>query len=204
MVIGWRDQVSLTPESIAEICNRSTVTGLMPSERRQFAGEIGLDIEEPSSYTIDGFRDRLEQFGPLWISVQLPGSGHAIVVTGMYTEGAPDGSDTFIRISDPWDRVVGTPGAAGAYLNTHNSGSRYILSWADFTKEYEARASTASDGTVNAQILHAANSGGREPRRSGAEGYAMAASTAQYPAQKLDRHRRPYPKAPRKVDGRFC
>jgi hypothetical protein len=92
----------------------------------------------------------------------------------MYSGGAADGSDTYVRISDPWDRVVGSPGAPGGYLNTHNSGSRYIMSWADFTAEYEARASTAADGTVNAQILHSTSSAGRQPNRSGAAGYAMS------------------------------
>jgi len=185
MIVGWRDQVSLAPETLAKICGRSTVTGLDQSQRRQFASEIGLSYEEPQSYTIDGFRDLLESYGPLWVSVQLPGSGHAIVVTGLYSDGAADGSDTYVRISDPWDRVVGKPGSPGAYLNTHNTGSRYIMSWADFTSEYEARASTAPDGTVNAQILHAASSSGRTPNRTGAAGYAMSLSAP----ERFDRYK---------------
>lgn len=176
MVIGWRDQVCLTPETVAQICGRSTTSGLSQDDRRRFASEIGLIAEQPQSYTPDGFRSLLENYGPLWVSVQLPGSGHAIVVSGMYSDGAADGSDTYVRISDPWDRVVGSPGSPGGYLDTHNSGSRYIMSWADFTAEYEARASTAPDGTVNAQVLHAPSASGRQPNRSGAAGYAMAAT----------------------------
>jgi N-acetyl-anhydromuramyl-L-alanine amidase AmpD/uncharacterized protein YycO len=178
MVIGWRDQVSLTPELIAEIAGRSTATGLNQDERRKFAGEVGLQYDEPKSYGIDAFANLLETSGPLWVSVRLPNSGHAIVVTGMYSDGAEDGSDTYVRITDPWDRVVGKPGAPGKYLSTHNTGSRYILSWADFMSEYEARASSASDGTVNAQILYAARkpNDDRQPRRSGAKDYAMAAA----------------------------
>lgn len=176
MVVGWANQICLTPETVAQICGRSTTSGLSQNDRRTFAGEIGLISEEPQSYTPEGFRSLLENYGPLWVSVQLPGSGHAIVVTGMYSDGAADGSDTYVRISDPWDRVVGSPGAPGGYLNTHSSGSRYIMSWADFTAEYEARASTAPDGRVNAQILHAPTASGRQPNRSGAAGYAMAAA----------------------------
>jgi hypothetical protein len=196
MAIGWRDQVKMTPESVAVIAGRSTVTGLSPSERRKFATEIGLEYEEPQSYTIDGFRNLLESNGPLWVSVQLPNSGHAILVTGMYSDGAPDGSDTFVRISDPWDRVVGAPGAPGAYLQTHKTGSRYIMTWADFAREYEQRASTAPDGTINAQILHAANTAGRTPSRSGAVGYAMATTAAG-----RKKHKLPPPPAPIKRAG---
>ena len=176
MVIGWRDRVSLTPETVAQICGRSQTTGITADDIRRFAGEIGLEAEPPQSYTIDGFRNLLESYGPLWVSVQLPGSGHAIVVTGMYSDGAADGSDTFVRISDPLDRVVGTPGSPGAYPNTHNTGSRYIMSWAAFSSEYEQLASAAADGTVNVQILHSPGNHGRQPGRSGAAGYAMAAA----------------------------
>jgi N-acetyl-anhydromuramyl-L-alanine amidase AmpD len=178
MVIGWRDQLSLTPERVAGIAGRSTSRGLDLDDSRKFAREIGLEYEAPQCYTIDGLRALLENFGPFWVGVQLPGSGHAVVVTGMYSDGAPDGSDTFVRISDPWDRVIGRPGVPGAYLNTHNTGSRYILSWADFTSEYELLATSAPDGSVNAQILHSAGSGSRQPNHSGAVGYAMAGSAA--------------------------
>src|SRR5215203_481549 len=145
MLIGWRDQICLTPDSLAEICGRSTTTNFIADNVRTFASELGLVAENPQSYTIEGFRSLLENYGPLWVSVDAPG-GHAVVVTGIYSGGAVDGSDTYVRISDPWDRIVGTPGAPGAYLSTHNSGSRYIMSWADFTSEYERLASSAADG----------------------------------------------------------
>jgi N-acetyl-anhydromuramyl-L-alanine amidase AmpD len=178
MVIGWRDRVSITPEKVAEIAGRTVAKGIYPEDRKQFATDVGLSFEAPASYSIDGFRRLLENYGPLWVGVLLPGSGHAIVVNGMYSDGAADGSGTFVRISDPWDRVVGSPGAAGSYLSTHDSGSRYILNWADFTSEYEQRATSASDGTVNIQILHAAGTDGRQPNRTGAAGYAMGVAAA--------------------------
>jgi len=185
MVIGWRDRVCITPETLADIAGRTTDRKLSPNERRQFAEKIGLSCEEPQSYSVEGFRNLLETYGPLWVSVQIGEGGHAIVVTGMYSGGADNGSDTYIRISDPWDRVVGSPGAAGDYLSTHNTGSRYILSWADFTREYEERASTAPDGRVNAQILHAAGTDGRQPGRSGGVGYAQAAASSNDSEEKL-------------------
>ncbi len=179
MVIGWRDQMSLSPQTIAQIASRSTKTGLDPSERRKFAAEIGLEYEEPQSYTIDAFRDLLEAYGPLWVGARTPLGNHAIVVTGMYGDGAGDGSDTYLRIADPWDRDAGTPGSPGAYRNTHIAGSRYILAWQEFVREYEQRATTAPDGTVNAQILHAGGTNGRQPNRGQPADYAMAMVRAQ-------------------------
>jgi hypothetical protein len=174
MVIGWRDRVSISPETIASIAGRTTASGLNPDQRRQFATEIGLTYEEPQSYSIDGFRTLLETNGPLWVAARTPLGNHAIVVTGMYSDGAADGSDSYVRVTDPWDRDAGKPGAPGAYLNTHSTGSRYILSWGDFQREYETRARTAADGTVNAQILHAGGTDGRTPNTGKPASYAQS------------------------------
>ena len=178
MVLGWYEGKSLSPEEIGTICGRSMTTGLSKNDRRKFASEIGLVAEGPQSYTPDALKSLLRTYGPLWVSVRVTGRGHAVVVTGMYSDGTEGGSDVYVRISDPWDRVVGSPGAPGKYLKTHNSGSRYILSWADFTAEYETRASTAPDGSVNAQILHAPEATTREPNYYRPEGYAMSAAYA--------------------------
>src|SRR5262249_61083595 len=104
---------------------------------------MGLIAEPPQSYSVDGFRQALENYGPLWVGILTPGgSGHAIVVTGVYGDGAADGSGTYVRIADPWDRVPGTPGHPGNYLGTHDNGSRYVLSWARFVRWYEKRITT--------------------------------------------------------------
>src|SRR5262249_11930864 len=56
------------------------------------------------------------------------------------------------------------------------TGSRYVLTWSDFVREYEDRATVSPTGTVNAQILHASGPGGREPnRQTTPRGMAMAA-----------------------------
>lgn len=177
MVIGWRDRVSLSPETLAQICSRSTLAGLSPYERETFAAEIGLETEPPQSYSADGFFDLLSQVGPLWVSKVATAEtrqGHAVVVTGMYSDGGND----YVRIADPWDRVVGAPGAPGAYANTHGTGSRYIMRYEDFANEYELRI--VGDPPTR-QILHAGGTGGRVPNTAtGAapEGYAMAAPAA--------------------------
>jgi hypothetical protein len=170
MVVGWRDMVSLSPERVAQICGRSSATGLDPGDTNRFATEMGLVAEAPACYTEDGFRNLLERNGPLWVAASVPGL-HAIVVTGLYN----DGTNTFVRIADPWDRAVGSPGAPGAYATTHVTGSRYIMTYADFTAEYE-NAAGAFPG-AGAQILHSGGTGLRQPNRgpSAPPGYAMSA-----------------------------
>ena len=179
MVVGWRDQVSLSPETIGSICGRTTATGLDPAQVGQFAAEIGLTPEPPQCYTVDGFRQLLESSGPLWVGAAVPGL-HAIVVTGFYG----DGTNNFVRITDPWDRTVGTPGAPGPYLQTHATGSRYIMKWEDFVAEYESAATDFSQ--VNLQILHADGTGGRSPNRGKPAAYAqsLAKPAARKPAAK--------------------
>jgi hypothetical protein len=169
MVVGWRDSMSLSPESVAAICHRTTATGLDPAQVGQFAQEIGLIAEPPACYPADSIRQMLTSYGPLWIGADVPGL-HAIVVTGMYS----DGSNTYVRISDPWDRAAGTPGAPGNYANTHTTGSRYILTWADFVTEFER--APLNNGTVNLQILHAASAALRTPNTGRTTVYAAAAA----------------------------
>lgn len=169
MVVGWRDMVSLSPESVAQICGRSSADGLSPGDTNKFASEMGLVAEAPACYTAEGFRNLLERNGPLWVAADVPGL-HAIVVTGIYN----DGTNTFVRIADPWDRAVGSPGAPGSYATTHVTGSRYIMTYADFTQEYE-NAAGAFPGS-GAQILHSGGTGLRQPNRgpNTPAGYAMA------------------------------
>jgi hypothetical protein len=173
MVIGWRDRVSLSPQSVADIGGRSIKTGLNPAEMQDFAREMGLAFEYPASYTVEGFCTLLTNNGPLFVAAAVPGL-HAIVVTGLYSDGA----DTYVRITDPWDRTVGSPGLPGGYLKTHTTGSRYIMKWQDFVAEYERAATDYSQ--VNLQILHSGRQSGRVANTGGSTpvGYAQSASAA--------------------------
>lgn len=177
MVIGWRDQMSLTPATIASVGGRSLVNVLDPATVGQFAADMGLVAEPPMCWTQRGFRDLLENNGPLWVGSQ-PTALHVVVVTGMYN----DGDQVYLRITDPWDRVVGTPGAPGGHLDTHDTGSRYIMKWEDFVEEYERAAINHAE--VNLQILHSGGTGGRQPNRGGKTppGYAQSLGRRRLPA----------------------
>jgi N-acetyl-anhydromuramyl-L-alanine amidase AmpD len=156
MLMGWRDRVSMSPDSVAQVCSRSTASGLLTDDNLKFAAEMGFNAVAPVCYTEEGFRQLLENNGPLWVSEGTPPNLHAIIVTGMYS----DGKNSFVRIADPWDRAVGTPGKPGGYDSTHATGSRYIMSWEDFTTQYEA---AMTGNPPNRQILHSGNPNGLTP-----------------------------------------
>ncbi|HLJ27598.1 MAG TPA: papain-like cysteine protease family protein [Candidatus Angelobacter sp.] len=150
MVVGWRDRLSIDPSAIAAGTGdwAAYANGLNPADVPTLASAWQLTSEPPQSYSIDSLRDLIQSKGPLWIGAAVPGL-HAIVVTGMYSDGSVD--NTFVRINDPWDRDPGSPGQPGAYLNTHDNGSQYVLTLQQFVQEYES-AATFPD--VNVQILH--------------------------------------------------
>ncbi len=150
MVVGWRDRVCIDPAAIAAGTGTwaAYANGLAPSDIPTLASAWGLTAEPPQCYGVDALRDLVQTKGPLWVAAAVPGL-HAIVVTGIYGDGA---DNTFVRIDDPWDRDPGTPGAPGAYLNTHDNGSQYVLTLQQFSQEYETPGSYPN---MNIQILHA-------------------------------------------------
>ncbi|MEO8751430.1 MAG: papain-like cysteine protease family protein, partial [Casimicrobiaceae bacterium] len=177
MVLGWRDRMSLTVEGIAERAGLTTATGLDPAQVGQFASDMGMTVEPPQSYTVEAFRNLLAGNGPLWIGAAVPGL-HAIVATGLYSDGA----ETYVRITDPWDRDIGAVGAPGAYLTSHATGSRYIMRWADFVAEYERAATDFAQ--VNLQILHCGGTFGQVANTGAATpaGYAMSVDAGEPPS----------------------
>jgi N-acetyl-anhydromuramyl-L-alanine amidase AmpD len=181
MVTGWRDRVSLNVDTIKQMFSDNTGlksnAGLSPADRQKLADVLGLVAEPPQSYSVDGFRRMLENYGPAWVGIRTDdGWNHAVVVTGLYGDGTPE--KTFVRIHDPWGRNPGTPTQPGSHNPTPGQGSRYTLTFAEFAREYEQRITT-NGNTVNVQILHAADNGGRTIGTGADQTYALAASADQ-------------------------
>jgi hypothetical protein len=176
MLVGWHDQTSIAPQTIAQQAGKSIDKGLAWTEHRATAQRLGLNPIPPQCYTAEGLYDLLESDGPLYVSKMASASnlsGHAVLVAGMYQ----DGGQWFMRIADPWDRSVGTPGNPGSYQSTHNTGSRYILRFEDFENEYELQAvHDTSAGDANVQMFSLGVPAGRQPDRSGnpPAGFAMS------------------------------
>jgi hypothetical protein len=172
MVVGWRDQMSVDPGEIARGSGHwsAYASGLNPADVPALANAWGLIMEPPQSYTIEGFRQMVELNGPLWVGAAVPRL-HAIVVSGIYGDGTPDG--TFVRIKDPWGRAPGgAPGAPPPYNPTPGQGSLYELTFRQFVKEYETAA--ANFAQVNIQILHSGGTAGRMPGTGTAQSYSRA------------------------------
>ncbi|WP_321807539.1 N-acetylmuramoyl-L-alanine amidase [Burkholderia sp. BCC1993] len=172
MVIGWRDNQSVDPTLLARCISleRQMRDGLAPAEVAGFAGVSTLTVEPNACFAPEGFRRLLEANGPIWVAevVRAPVNFfHAVVVTGMYRSG----DAYFVRITDPLDRVVGTPGHPGARTlpPTHSTGSRYIMTYEDFVSEYEAAA-----GIGVIQLMHSGGTFGHTINRGSAAGAGYA------------------------------
>ncbi len=167
MIDGWRREQSVSIDAIAQFDNLSTQNGLPPKSSKRFGDAIGFTAHPNACYTPEGFRDLIESGGPIWVVARVPGL-HAIVVTGMYRK---DGA-YYVRITDPWDRLVGDPGAPGDYAETHLTGSQYIMSYDAFAAEFEAAGDTEAT-----QLLHGGGTLGRTINRGSAApaGYALSA-----------------------------
>lgn len=172
MLMGWRDQKSYDPATIAQQCGRDINNGLPWAERDDVARALNLGTVPPQCYLPEGFRSLIEAHGPLYVGKimsDMIDSGHAVLVTGMYF----DGTDHFVRVADPWDRGVGSPGAPDPYSGTHTTGSQYIMRFDTFMHEYEMAAS----GTpANVQIIYGGVPAGRfiNTSTNAPAGYAMA------------------------------
>jgi hypothetical protein len=87
--------------------------GLEPSPQNVevFARGLGWRMYYPQSWTVSGLASLLQR-KPAWAvgGGSSPGGGwlHAIVFSGLWSDGAEDGSGTMLRIHDPWPPNVGS------------------------------------------------------------------------------------------------
>jgi Papain-like cysteine protease AvrRpt2 len=121
MLVGWKDKVSIDPSEIANAIGywKQYQNGLAPSDTSMF-NYWGLIPEPPQSYTVEGFANLLQRYGPLWVASAEPGP-HIRVVTGMTGDGTPDGTTLFIN--DPWQtgmKVFSLPNSGSQYSETYN------------------------------------------------------------------------------------
>jgi V8-like Glu-specific endopeptidase len=142
MVVAWRDGITLSDADIAAKVPALDAyrSGLWPSDRHMLADVWNLVPEPPACYTVDAWRNMLESYGPLYLDMtnSAGAGGHAWVLVGMTSDGAPDGSDTVMYLHNP-------------------TASRGRVKWnfQDFQGLYEGRVATEG-ATLEYQILHAA------------------------------------------------
>jgi hypothetical protein len=86
----------------------SSSGGLAPSPANieVFARGLGWRVHYPQSWTVSGLASLIQR-KPAWAVGGGSGWLHAIVLSGLWSDGAEDGSGTLLRIHDPWPPGVG-------------------------------------------------------------------------------------------------
>lgn len=79
--------------------------GSSPTNVQAFADSHGLRMHHPQSWSVQGLSMILRR-GPIWVGGINPvagkPAGHALVVGALWSDGAPGGDGTMIKIYDPW------------------------------------------------------------------------------------------------------
>jgi hypothetical protein len=109
MMLEWRDRMSYTIEEAMRLAGPKYLklfkdgNGLLAADHVDYANALGMAVEPPMSYSVEGFARLLRERGALIaIADEAPGTPwavHARVVTGIVGCGAPD--NTFLRLNDP-------------------------------------------------------------------------------------------------------
>jgi hypothetical protein len=131
MIFGWAQRVCIDPGAIAarEGYQQYLSTGLPPNDD-SILRAWGIYPEAPQNYTIAGFMQLLQQYGPLWIAAAVPGA-HVRVVTGF--DPHADASKATVYINDPWEQGM-------KQFRLPNHGARYTMSYLRLVKQEETLA----------------------------------------------------------------
>jgi hypothetical protein len=99
--------------------------GLIPASVPDFARSLGLQVEYPQCWTLEGLADLLET-GPLWVAGAMP-TGHVVVVGSMNGDGTPDGTE--LTLYDPWPPGAGRVRRVryGPFLHQYPLATMYII-----------------------------------------------------------------------------
>lgn len=129
MIVSWATNSTIGPDQIAKKGNYSAAynRGLDPNDSKILA-MWGLVAEAPQTYTVDGFRQLLRDYGPLWVAAAVPGP-HIRVVTGFVANHDPNKAR--VVVNDPWERGMNA-------FRLPNRGARYTESYTRFVQMNEA------------------------------------------------------------------
>jgi uncharacterized protein YycO len=170
MVVGWRDRVCLTPDTILDAVNAASGD---PANREAYASAWDLVPVRGAAYETVELKGMLDSHGPLWAANgdrSAPNAGHAFVITGVCGDGTAAG--TSVCIDDPWGQVTGSPAAATSNPAPGGPGARYSVSFQELATQFPPRAGVPPTHAW-LELLHARDVTGRVPGRVG----CAAAST---------------------------
>jgi ABC-type bacteriocin/lantibiotic exporter with double-glycine peptidase domain len=102
MLINYSQGASLTPADVAAKIGKTVDEYDNNTDDRNIAQAFGLTVDACTCMNIDGWRQKLESYGPLYIGIN--GNTHAVLITGMESDGTPE--TTKFYINDPADGAV--------------------------------------------------------------------------------------------------
>ncbi len=99
MVVGYRDSMSNTPDTIAAAAGMDVNTSYGWSDIEKAVAAWKLQETGPASAMPSDWATMLQTWGPLWI-VEVGAPYHAVVLSGMHGDGTPGG--TQVTVYNPW------------------------------------------------------------------------------------------------------
>jgi hypothetical protein len=135
MILSWARRTSVTPSSVRDLIGydaQYVTTGIEMQDRTPFDA-VDMVAEPPMNYTIGGFLQLLQNYGPLWVrrgfranvTGAIQGGFHAIVVTGFHAD--PDARRARVYVNDPWERGM-------ASFRLPNAGSTHVYNYFNFVR----------------------------------------------------------------------
>lgn len=109
IMFGWKFDGDVSVEDALDAIgpvwranyNQGETRGLRRQEKEDFLKAATLTFEYGASYAVEGLRDLLVRYGPLWFTVDNEFNTHATVVIGLFGSGAME--DTYVVYVDPAD-----------------------------------------------------------------------------------------------------
>ncbi len=164
MVVGWRDRVCLTPDTILDAVTRQ---GGDPADREAYATAWDLVHVRGAAYETVELKGMIEGHGPLWAANgdrNAANAGHAFVITGVCGDGTAAGTN--VCIDDPWGQVTGSPAAATSNPAPGGPGTRTSITYQDLAAQFPPRPGLPPTHAW-LELLHARDITGRVPGRVG-------------------------------------
>ncbi len=137
MVLSYKRQVSMDPETLANEVGRSLRTSYSWDMLEEVRDQYGFKsvIEVPTEtcvyYEPQQWKEWLENYGPLWYTfIWNSGGSHAMVLTGISGDGTPEG--TTFEIKNPWDLNI-TFDSDEVDFNPANNGCSQTIEFLKFS-----------------------------------------------------------------------
>ncbi len=137
MLVSFRRQADVTPDSLAEEVGRSLRTSYgwdMLEDVKDHFGFVDIPLPPNASVYISPQQwcEWLGQYGPLWVTV-VGAPSHAIIVRGLSGDLTPDG--TTVSINNPWNLDVAFSNDPVDF-DPFNEGKAYTQTFSDFAADF--------------------------------------------------------------------